>query len=62
MVDRTATAEQFGDAVVAGDVGRNRDGVQFGCDRIQPVDIAGGDDDIGAFPLGEFGGRQTDTG
>ena len=62
MIDRAATAEQIGNAVIAGDVGRDSYGVELGRDRIQPLDVSGGDDDIGAFPLGEFGGRKTDAG
>ncbi len=62
MIDRTAAAKKFDDAVIAGDIGRDGEGVQPGCDRVQPVDIAGGNDDLGPFPLGEFGGRKTDAG
>jgi hypothetical protein len=62
MIDRAATAEEIVDAFVAGDIGRDRDGVQPGCDRIQAVNVAGRNNNIGPFPLGEFGGRKTDTG
>jgi hypothetical protein len=62
MIDRAATAEEIVDAFVAGDIGRDRDGVQPGCDRIQAVNVTGRNNNIGPFPLGEFGGRKTDTG
>jgi hypothetical protein len=60
VVDRTAIAEQLGDAVVAGDVSGNCDRVQPFGDRIEALNIARGDDDIGAFALGHFGGGQAD--
>src|SRR6266436_8709630 len=61
VIDRPATAEEIDDAFIAGDIGWDRDGVQPGCDRIQAVNIAGCNNNIGPFPLGEFGGRKTDT-
>ena len=62
MIDRTATAEQIGDALVAGDVSRNRDGVQFLRNSIEAVDVAGGNDNVGPLPLGEFGSREAYAG
>jgi hypothetical protein len=62
MIDRATAPEKTGDAFVIGDIGRDRDGVQSGCNCIQAVNATGCKNNIGSFPLGEFGGRETDTG
>ena len=54
--------EQIGDALVVGDVGRDRDRVQPLRDRVEPGGIARGDDDIGAFALGQFRGGEANAG
>src|ERR1019366_6054117 len=62
MIDRAATAEQTGDTLIAGDIRRDCDGVQLAGNRIQAVNVTGCNNDIGPFPLRQFGGRKTDTG
>jgi hypothetical protein len=62
MIDRTAFSKQAIDALVAGDVGRDRGRTEFAGDRIQPIEVARGDDDFSPLAAGEFGGRKTDTG
>jgi len=51
VIDRAATAEQVCDAVVVGHIRWNRDRIQLFRDRIQPRDIARGNDDGGPFRL-----------
>ena len=46
MIDRAAIAEQVGDAPVIGDVDRNCDRIQPFGDRIEPLGVAGGDNDM----------------
>jgi hypothetical protein len=48
--------------LVVGDVGRDRDRVQPLRDRIEPRRVARGNDDVGAFALGEFRGGKADAG
>ena len=62
MIDRAATLEQFCDAVVAGDIGGDRDRIQLLGRLVEPLDIARRNDDVGAFALGHFRGRKTNTG
>ena len=61
VIDRATAAEQAGNAFIACDIGRDRDGIQPGRYLIETVDVAGSDNHVGAFPLGEFGGRKTDA-
>ena len=62
MIDRAATPKQFCDAVIAGDVGRDRDRVQLLGRLVEPLDVAGRNDDVGAFALRHFRGRKTNAG
>ena len=49
MIDRAAIAEQVGDAPVIGDVDGNCDRIQPFGDGIEPLGVAGGDNDMRAF-------------
>ena len=62
MIDRAAGAEQICHAVIAGDIGGDRDRVELFRDRIEALDVARRDDDVGAFALGHFRGRKTNAG
>ena len=61
MIDGAATPEQFCDAVVAGDVGGDRNRVQLLRGLVEPLDIAGRNDDVSAFALRHFRGRKTNA-
>jgi hypothetical protein len=62
MIDPPAFAEQIRDALVAGDVGRNRGRVQFFRGSVQTLYTARGNDDLGAFTFRQFGSRKPDAG
>jgi hypothetical protein len=49
------------DLVQLRDVGTHGDQSEFGCRRIQGGRVAAGYDDLGAFLLEAFGGRETDA-
>jgi len=57
MIDRPAAAKEFFDAFIAGDVRGDCDRVQFFRNLVQPLDVAGRYNDIGAFSFRHFGGR-----
>src|SRR5438445_15466 len=58
MIDRAGSVEQVCDALIAGDIGRDRDCVQALRRSIQTLHISRGDDDIGTFASCQFGGRK----
>jgi hypothetical protein len=62
MIDYAAGTEKINDTLFAGDVGRDRGCTQSVRGRLQALGVARGHDDIGAFRLCQFGGRQTDAG
>ena len=61
MIDRTTISEQLCDAVVVGDIGRDRDGIELFGNRIEALDVARCNDDVGALPFCQFRGRKADT-
>ena len=62
MIDDAALLEETGDAFVIGHVGRNGGRPHLIGGRLQTLGIARGDHHLGALALGQFCGRQTDTG
>ncbi len=62
MIGGTAAAKEIGDALITSNVSRDTFGADFGSGSPHPLGIAGGDDDLGAFGLCQFGSRETDAG
>ena len=62
MIGRSGRAEQGGNAVVLGDIGRDGGGADFFRRGLQAFGVARGNENVRARALGDLGSCQTDAG